>query len=357
MASQDWLDKDFYQALGVAKSATQDEIKKAYRKLARKYHPDQNPGDKKAEEKFKEISEAYQVLSNAEDRKQYDAIRAMGAGGARFSAGPGGGGAGGFEDVFSGMFGGAGNGTRVRFSTSGTNGAAPGLDDILAQMFGAGAPKQNGAGGYGSFGSTYGAGAGADNGGFANFLRRPQRGADVQTSVSIPLRDAVAGVTVKVKSASGRQVTARIPAGVTDGQKIRIAKKGNPGQNGGEAGDILVTVHVEPHPVYELKGKDVYVNVPVSFSEAALGATIEVPTLTGEIVKVKVPAGSSTDKLMRVKGKGLASGRGAAGHMYVRVKVVVPTKLSAQARKAVEAFREASAEADPRAEFREMAQV
>ncbi|MDD7464699.1 MAG: DnaJ C-terminal domain-containing protein [Actinomycetaceae bacterium] len=344
MASQDWIAKDFYQALGVAKSATQDDIKKAYRKLARQYHPDQNPGDKKAEEKFKEVSEAYQVLSNEEDRRQYDAIRAMGAGGARFSAG--GSGTGGFDDIFS-MFNGAGG--NVRFSTSGTG--TPGLDDILSQMFGSGAPTRGSTGGYGSAGS---AGAG---GGFSSFLRRPQRGKDVTASVSLPLRDAVSGATVKVGSGDGRKVTAKIPAGVADGQKIRIAGKGGAGQNGGEPGDILVTVHVEPHPVYELKGKDVYVNVPVSFDEAALGATIEVPTLQGDAVKVKIPAGSSTDKLMRVKGKGLTSGRGNAGNLFVRVKVVVPKKLSEESRAAVEAFRNAAHGADPRAEFREMARV
>ncbi|MDD7687460.1 MAG: DnaJ C-terminal domain-containing protein [Actinomycetaceae bacterium] len=353
MASQDWLEKDFYQALGVAKSATQDDIKKAYRKLARKYHPDQNSGDKKAEEKFKEISEAYQVLSNEEDRRQYDAIRAMGAGGARFSAG--GSGSGGFDDIFS-MFNGAGfNGTggNVRFSTGGAG--SPGLDDILSQMFGGGSSASGGAGGYsGGYGSAGSAGAG---GAFGSFLRRPQRGKDVTASISLPLRDAVSGATVKVGSANGRKVTAKIPAGVADGQKIRIAGKGGAGQNGGEPGDILVTVHVEPHPVYELKGKDVYVNVPVSFDEAALGATIEVPTLQGDTVRVKIPAGSSTDKLMRVKGKGLSSGRASAGNMFVRVKVVVPKKLSEESRAAVEAFRRAAHGADPRAEFREMAQI
>ncbi|MCI5826116.1 MAG: DnaJ domain-containing protein [Arcanobacterium sp.] len=348
MASQDWLEKDFYASLGVQKSATQDEIKKAYRKLARTYHPDQNPGDKAAEEKFKEISEAYQVLSNEEDRKQYDAIRAMGAGGARFSAGgPGGGG---FDDIFSMFNGGNGN---VRFSTNGTSfggAGSPGLDDILSQMFGGAAPTRNSTGGYGAAGAS---GAG----GFGSFLHRPQRGKDVTASISLPLRDAVSGATVKVNSGNGRKVTAKIPAGVTDGQKIRIAGKGGAGANGGEPGDILITVHVEPHPVYELKGKDVYVNVPVSFDEAALGATIEVPTLHGDVVKVKIPAGSNTDKLLRVKGKGIASARAGAGNLFVRVKVVVPKQLSETSRAAVEAFREASHGADPRAEFREMARV
>lgn len=354
MASQDWVTKDFYAALGVRKSATQDDIKKAYRKLARKYHPDQNQGDKSAEEKFKEISEAYQVLSNEDDRKQYDAIRAMSAGGARFSAGSGAGGTDGFEDVFGSMFGGGGN---VRFSTSG--GQAPGFDDILSNIFGAGAPSRNGNAGYGPAGFSSASGQ-SSAGGFGSFLRRPQRGADVNSRISIPLRDAVSGVTVKVSIGSGvhlRNVTAKIPAGVADGQKIRIAGKGEAGQNGGAPGDIIVTVHVEPHPVYELKSKDVYVNVPVSFDEAALGAVVEVPTLSGDMVKVKIPAGSSTDKLLRVKGQGMKSARGSVGDMYVRVKVIVPKSLSQESRQAIEAFRDTMGAADPRAEFRDMAKV
>ncbi|WP_124055417.1 DnaJ C-terminal domain-containing protein [Arcanobacterium ihumii] len=336
MASQDWMSKDFYSTLGVEKAASQDEIKKAYRKLARKYHPDQNPGDKAAENKFKEVSEAFQVLSNEQDRKQYDAIRTMSGGGARFA--PGSGGAGGFEDVFSSMFGGGGN---VRFNT-GASGQAPGFDDILSQMFGAGAPKADSHGGFGGFG------------GFGS--RRRERGEDVSTTVSIPLRDAVEGTTVSVTTGVGK-VTARIPAGVTEGQKIRIKGKGQPGINGGEPGDILIKVLVEPHPVYELRGKDVYVNVPVAFDEATLGATIDVPTIYGDVVHVKVPAGSSTDKTMRVRGRGMKPSKGDAGDLYVRLKVVVPKKMSDETRAAVEAFRAASEGADPRAEFEKMARV
>ncbi len=337
MASQDWMSKDFYAALGVSKNATQDEIKKAYRKLARTYHPDKNPGDKAAEEKFKEVSEAYQVLSDEQDRKQYDAIRSMTGGGARFS--PGAGGAG-FEDIFSSMFGG-GNGGGARYSTTGQ--APPGFEDILSGMFGGGAPQQNGGGGFGPFG------------GFGS-RRRPERGADIPASVSLPLRQAVDGTTVTVSNGD-TQVTARIPAGVTDGQKIRIAGKGKPGMNGGEAGDILVTVSVEPHPVYEVKGRDVYVNVPITFAEASLGATVEVPSIHGELVRVKVPAGSSTDRTLRVRNKGIDNKRGGTGDMYVRMKVVVPKKLSEEARAAVEAFRDATSDADPRSEFRDMARI
>lgn len=348
MASQDWLEKDFYQILGVEKTATQDEIKKAYRKLARKYHPDQNPGDKAAEERFKKITEAHSVLSNEQDRKQYDALRAMGGGGARFSAGGAGGG---FEDIFS-MFNGGGQGFNAQgFNAGGQNFGAgqtpPGFEDILSQMFGAGAPKSDGRGGFGSQGF----------GGFGGFgSRRAERGADINTEVSIPLREAVKGTTVKI-STFGKNLSAKIPAGVSDGQKIRISGKGHPGKNGGKDGDILVKVKIEPHPVYELRGKDVYVNVPVGFDEAALGATIEVPTLDGELVRVKVPAGSSSDKVMRVRGKGMTDTRGETSDLYVRLKVVVPKTLSEEARAAVEAFREASTDADPRIDFREMAQI
>ena len=327
-ASQDWMEKDFYKALGVSKDASADEIKRAYRKLAKQYHPDRNPDDKSAEERFKEIGEAYQVLSNEKDRKQYDAIRALAGGGPRFAAGSGGTGGAGFEDIFS-MFGGAGNGGNVRYSTNTSGGAGGGFDDILSQMFGGG-------------------------GGFSS-ARRPQRGQDLTTEVSIPLRDAVSGTTVKMTSADGRSVTARIPAGVSDGQKIRVSGKGGAGANGGPAGDILVTIHVEKHPVYEVRGSDLYVDVPVSFGEAALGGTVEVPTLEGKSVSVKIPAGSSTDKLLRVKHRGLAKGKVARGDMYVRLKVMVPKKMSDEARRAAELFSAATRDADPRADFVKLA--
>ncbi len=335
-ASQDWLDKDFYQELGVKKDATQEDIKKAYRKLSRRYHPDRNGGSKDAEEKFKRVGEAYQVLSNPEDRKQYDAIRALGAGGPRFRAG--GQGSGGFEDIFSMFSGGRGGTYHTSSSTGGARGGSFGgnFEDVLGGLFGGG----QGGGGFSGFGSQ----------------RRPQKGADMTATVSLPLRQAVDGATVKIQTASGKSVTAKVPAGVSDGQKIRIAGKGHPGLNGGPAGDIIVTVHVEAHPVFEVQGKDVYVNVPISFPEAALGATVEVPTLAGKTVRVKIPAGSSTDKVLRVRGKGLTV-KGSAGDMYVRLKVVVPTRLSDDARKTVELFAKATDDADPRADFIRMAKV
>src|SRR5690606_37164058 len=216
MTGQDWIEKDFYKVLGVSKDADQAEIKKAYRKLARELHPDHNPGDAKAEARFKEVGEAVAVLSDPEQRQQYDQLRAL-AGGARFSA-PSGGGAGGFEDIFGGLFGGgAPGGTRVRFSQGG--GGAAGFEDILGGMFGGG-----------------------------GFRAAPRKGADVGAVTTLPFRQAATGATVSLH-VDGRTVNARIPAGVKDGQKIRLRGKGRPGEGGGEPGDLVVTVHVKPHPV------------------------------------------------------------------------------------------------------------
>ena len=329
MASQDWLTKDFYRVLGVPKDASEDDIKKAYRKLARTYHPDKNPGDNAAESRFKEVGEAYAVLSDPEDRKQYDAIRAMGGGGARFSAGGAGGG--GFEDVFSSMFGGgagpAGGSQRTQ---------AGGFEDILGGMFGGG-------------GSPFG------GGGFSGFGRRSQKGADEVATASISLAQAVAGATVQVTS-RGKRFNARVPAGVRDGQKIRLRGKGQPGQHGGEAGDLLITVSVEKHPVFELDGKNVRMTLPVSFSEAALGAEVDVPTVDGDTVTMRVPAGSSSGTTLRVRGRGV-QGKGTPGDMLVSLKIVVPKKLSKDAKEAVEAFHAATGDADPRADLVRMAKV
>ena len=230
MTGQDWFEKDFYAVLGVPKNADAAAIKKAYRKLARTLHPDHNPGDDAAEARFKDVGEAYAVLSDPEQRKQYDAVRAMAGGGARFSAG-GAGGSGGFEDLFGGLFGagggaaGAPGGGRVRYSTSGAEGAN--FEDLLGGMFGGG----------------------------GGFRRRPQRGADLEAATTLPFRQAVAGSTVSL-SVDGRRVNARIPPGVRDGQKIRLRGKGRPGGDGGEAGDLVIAIAVEPHPVFSIDGRD-----------------------------------------------------------------------------------------------------
>ncbi|ROR72614.1 DnaJ C-terminal domain-containing protein [Bogoriella caseilytica] len=329
MTGQDWLEKDFYAALGVPKDAGSDEIKKAYRKLARKYHPDQNPGDDAAEAKFKEIGEAYSVLSDAEQRKQYDGLRAMAGGGPRFAAGGGGAGAGGFDDLFSQVFSGQG-GPNVRAQP----GMGGGFEDILSGMFGGGSPGAGPAG----FGSR----------------RAPQRGADVAAQATLPFREAVNGTTVRLET-NGRTVTARIPAGVRDGQKIRLRGKGQPGM-GGEPGDLVVTVHVEPHPVFSLDGKNLRVTVPITFDEAALGATIEVPTLDGEAVRVKVPAGTPSGRTLRARGKGVKTA-GGSNDLLVTVQVAVPERLPRAAKKAVQEFAEAMGDADPRAGLMEQARM
>lgn len=306
MTSQDWFNKDFYKILGVPKGASATEIKKAYRKAAKDNHPDRHPGDSAAEKRFKEMGEAYAVLSDAEDRKQYDAVRAMGGGGPRFQAGgPGGAG---FEDAFGGMFnGGAGGGSR---------GQSQGFEDILGGLFG------------GSYG------------------RGPQRGSDVAAATEVTFRQAAEGATVTL-SMDGNRLSTRLPAGVSDGQKIRLRGKGRAGTHGGPAGDLILTIHVGRHKVFTIDGKNLRMSLPVSFDEAVLGATVEVPTLSGERVKVKVAAGTSSGTTLRVKGKGIAAKDGT-GDLLVRVDVHVPTRLSKQARETIQAFALETASEDPR---------
>jgi molecular chaperone DnaJ len=327
MASQDWFEKDFYAILGVPPDADAAAIKKAYRKLARKLHPDQNPGNKSAEKRFKEIGEAYAVLSSPEERKQYDAIRSMSHGGARFSSGgPGGGGAG-FDDVFSNLFGGGGAGGRggnVRFNTGRGDGGQPNLEDLLGGMFG------QGGGGYG-----------APSG--------PRRGADVQARTTLSFRDAVEGSTVTLSSADGSRITARIPIGVKDGQTIRLRGKGNAGDEGAPAGDLMLTVQVDPHPVFGRDGNNLTVDLPVTFAEAALGATVSVPTLSGDPVKVRIAAGTPNGRVLRVKGRGIAA-KDHTGDLLAKVSVAVPQRLSDKAREALEVLRAEQEGTDPRAD-------
>ncbi|BBE23992.1 molecular chaperone DnaJ [Arthrobacter sp. MN05-02] len=321
MASQDWVDKDFYKILGVSKDASDADIKKSYRKLARKYHPDQNQGDAASEKTFKDVSEAYSVLSDAEQRQQYDAIRAMG-GGARFSAGGSGGSAGGnagFEDIFGNLFG-QGTGTRQRTGFSNSD-----LPPEFADLFGGG-----------------GMGGGFP-GGFQS--ARPQKGADRTASTSISFGGSINGTTIGLREPSGEQIDVRIPAGIRDGQKVRVKGKGQPGQAG--PGDLMVTVKVKEHPLFKRDGDDIRVHVPVSFPEAALGAQIEVPTITGELVKMKIPAGTPSGRTLRLKGRGVKTSK-ATGDLLVTVDVVVPQNLSKEAEAAVEAFRNATKDADPR---------
>lgn len=325
MASQDWFDKDFYKVLGVDKTASDAELKKTYRKLARQYHPDSNPGDAAAESRFKEISEAYSVLSDKEQRAEYDQVRAMGSG-ARFTAGgPGQGG--GFEDVFGGMFGQQG-GQRVRFGQGGARGGAGGFEDILGGMFGGGQGFGQSSGGFRGFGG-------------------PTKGRDVTASTTLDFTTAIAGDTVKLSQGNGRPVNVRIPAGVADGQKIRLRGRGEPSPDGGEAGDLVVSVSVRKHPVFERDGQHLRVDVPVTFVEAALGATIQVPTLGGEPVKLKVAPGTPSGRVLRVKGRGVTTKSGT-GDLLATVQVAVPSHLSDKQREAVEALRAVLPDEDPR---------
>ena len=294
MASQDWIEKDFYKILGVSKDVSDADLKKAYRKLAKENHPDLHPGDAAAEARFKDISEAFDVLSDSEQRREYDAVRAMG-GGARFTAGGQGAG---FEDVFSNLFGGGG-------------------------FQGGGFP---GFGGFGGFG--------------------PQRGQDLSTTASINFIDSVNGTTVKL-NLRNESVSVKVPAGIQDGQKLKVKGKGQPSPNGGPAGDLVVTIKVKPHSVFTRDGDNIRVSVPVTFSEATLGATIEVPVLGGEPVKLKVAAGTPNGRTLRVKGKGVQFGS-RQGDLLATVEVMVPAHLPAKAKKLLEQFEAELPDENPR---------
>lgn len=306
MASQDWFDKDFYKILGVSKGVSEAELKKTYRKLSRQFHPDTNPGDAKAEARFKEISEAYSVLSDKDQRAEYDQMRAMGPGArAGFGGGQGGGFPGGFQ---GGNFGGAG------------------FEDVFANLFG---------GGGGGFGGP----------------RGPQRGQDLTTTQTLDFIDGVKGTTIKLSLRAGAEpTTIKIPAGVSDGQKIKIAGKGNPSPNGGPAGDLIITVTVKPHPVFTRDGNNIRVVVPVTFAEAVLGATIQVPTLGGEPVKLKVAPGTPNGRVLRVKGRGVVTAK-AEGDLLATVEIAVPSHVSDKAKKALEEFDGFLPDEDPRADL------
>ncbi|KAB7789623.1 DnaJ C-terminal domain-containing protein [Bifidobacterium leontopitheci] len=325
MAENEWLSKDFYKVLGVSKDASDEEITKAYRKLARKYHPDLNK-TKEAEEKFKDISEAYDVLSNKQQRQKYDAIRQFGMGGARFTGGSGQGGfdASGFADMFGSMFGG-GNGGNIRFSTSG--GGPSNLNDIFS-MFGGGAGGRGTAGGFG--GSPY---AGYEE------PPTPERGEDRKSRISLTFRQAAKGATVSLR-VDGEQFKTHVPAGVKDGQKIRIAGKGKRGRNGGANGDMYLTVEVKADPRFSLRGHDIVMDLPVTVGEAVAGGKIVARDLDDDPVTFKVPAGSSSGAEVRVKGKGVQSA--TPGDLIGRVQIQVPAKPGLGVKHAAKEFDKAA---------------
>jgi molecular chaperone DnaJ len=311
MASQDWLEKDFYAILGVSTDASEAEMKKAYRKLARENHPDANPGNAQAEQRFKDVSEAYSVLSDPEQRSEYDQIRAMAQGGPRFTAG---GGPGGFDDIFGGMF-------------------------------GQGGPRGGGAGFGGLFDGLFDQGPGG-MGGYPRY-REPTKGRDVQARTTLDLATAVEGTTVSVETGAGKKVSAKIPAGVKDGQKVRLRGKGHPSPDGGKPGDVIITVGVPKHPVFAREEGNLRVVVPVTFLEASLGDTIDVPTLGGGTVKVKVPPGTQSGQVMRVRGRGITSSSGV-GDLLVEIRVAVPAHLSKTAKGHLEKLFEALPNENPR---------
>jgi molecular chaperone DnaJ len=260
------------------------------------------------------------VLSDKESRAQYDQVRAMG-GGARFSAGsggPGGAAGGGFEDVFSDLFGGGGR-TRTRTTYGGGGDVPPDLADLL--------------GGFG--------------GGFGGGYSPPVKGGDIKSSTTLSFTEAIDGASVKLNMPGGKPLTVRTPIGVKDGQKIRLAGKGKASPNGGEPGDVILTVHVKPHPVFTRDGDNLRMDLPVSFDEAALGAEVKVPTLGGMPVKVKVAPGTPSGRTLRVRGKGVKTKKGT-GDLLATVEIVAPKNLSKEAKAAVEAFKSATEGEDPR---------
>ncbi|HEY8984757.1 MAG TPA: molecular chaperone DnaJ [Streptomyces sp.] len=386
MSTKDFIEKDFYKVLGVPKDATEAEIKKAYRKLAREFHPDANKGNAKAEERFKEISEANDVLGDPKKRKEYDEARALfGNGG--FRQGPGAGGSFNFDlgDLFGGGQGGA------------QGGFGGGIGDVFGGLF--------------------------NRGGTAAGRTQPRRGQDIDTEVTLSFTEAIEGATVPLRmtsqaacktcsgtgdkngtprvcptcvgtgqvargsgggfsltdpcpdckgrgliaeqpcedchgsgrAKSSRTMQVRIPAGVTDGQRIRLRGKGGPGERGGAAGDLYVVVHVGSHPVFGRKDDNLTVTVPVTFSEAALGGEIKVPTLGGPALTLKLPPGTPNGRTMRARGKGAVRKDGTRGDLLVTVEVSVPKDVTGKARDALEAYREATAGEDPRAELFEAA--
>ena len=334
MAENEWLAKDFYKILGVSKDADEDAITKAYRKLARKYHPDLNK-TKEAEEKFKDVSEAYDVLKDKQMRARYDAIRQFGAGGARFAGGAGAGGfdASGFSDIFSSMFGGSpmGGGSRVRFSTSG---AGPDMGNIFS-MFTGGAGAQSSQAGFG----------GADYEQYAQSAQSatqnaPERGEDITTSIKLTFKQAFKGATVSLRS-GGESFKTHIPAGVKDGQKIRLKSKGKPGKFGGASGDMYLQVQVEKSEQFSIEGCDLVATLPLTLSEAVHGAKVTLKNVDGEPIVFKVPSGTSSGSRIRVEGAGVPGKNGA----FVGIaQIHVPKKSTMAVKHAAKEFEKACCE-------------
>ncbi|MBC8101538.1 MAG: J domain-containing protein [Cytophagales bacterium] len=330
--------KDYYKLLGVEKTASEKEIKSAYRKLARKHHPDVNPGDKAAEEKFKDISEAYEVLSDTDKREKYDRFGDQWKSYSQTDGAAGGGQ--GFPSGFGGFPGGAGGaGYRVEYGGQAVD-ESGNLSDLFATLFGDSGPGgPRGFSGGRRTTSPFGAGATA-----RSPSAPPRKGNDAEAPITVTLEEAFRGGTrgLTLQAQSGdRRVEVKIPAGVRDGQKIRLSGQGSPGPAG--PGDLLLNVLIAAHPTFERKGDDLYVDVPVSYLDAALGGKAAVPTMEGSRLTMTVPPGTQTSQAFRLGGQGMPRLREPGrGDLYARVKITVPKTLSPREQELLTELRNAA---------------
>jgi len=304
--------KDYYKILGVSKNASQEEIKRAYRKLARKYHPDANANHPQAEEKFKEVGEAYEVLKDPEKRKKYDQL------GANWKQYQNAGWPGGGQRTYTYDFGGSG------FNFGDLGG---GFSDFFEMFFG------NRASGFGDFGSAFRGRGGAQT--------AQAKGQDLQSDINITLREAYFGTQRSIrlqKEGKARTVNVKIPPGIKDGGKIRLAGEGGPGQGRGPSGDLYLVVNISGHSFFERKGDDLYCEVPVTIKEALYGAKIDIPTFDGKVL-VKLPPRTQSGKTLRLKGKGMPRLKGSGhGDLYAKIKIMLPQNLTQEQKKYLDNF-------------------
>ncbi len=302
---------DYYGILGVTRSAKPDEIKRAYRKLAKQYHPDRNPGNQAAEAKFKEVQEAYEVLSDSQKRQEYDRFGRAGVG--RWQQQP--------------------HGQRVYTWGGGSQVNVDDLEDLFAAFGGGG--EQGGASVFSNFFDRMGGGRRAP--------AAPRRGADVEQNLPLSFEQAIRGTTIDLtirNSATGRQETlsVKIPPGVENGKRIRVRGKGHPGENGGPTGDLHLVCAVQPHEYFERRGYDIHVEVPVTLTEAALGAKVDVPTIDG-MMTLTVPPGTSGGAKLRLRGKGVPHGKsGQRGDQIATIRVTVPEDPTAEQKQLFDAL-------------------
>jgi DnaJ-class molecular chaperone len=301
--------EDLYSVLGVSKTASAADVTKAYRKLAKKLHPDLNPGDKTAEEKFKQITAAYDIIGDEEKRKRYDAGEIDASG----QETP--------QQRYYREYAGGAEGARYR-STAGFEDIGA-FSDLFGDLFGERGGARAGAGGH----------------------RFSMRGSDAQYRLEVNFLDAVNGTKTRITLPDGGTLDVTIPPGVTDGQVLRLRGKGGPGIGEGESGDALIEIAVKPHPVFKREGDDIVVEVPISFDEAVMGGKVEVPTIGGR-VSVTVPAGANTGQTLRLKGRGIKRGT-AAGDQLVKLSVVMPERIDEELKSFAEKWRE-SHRYDPR---------